>query len=56
MDSLGKDIPRQTAMTRNMIEAILYTVREQQKMLKNAEEQLLFFKEQLEGKAPEEEL
>ena len=56
MDSLGEDIPRTTAVMKNMVESMLYTTREQIKMLRNAEDHLYFFQQQLEGKDPEEEL
>jgi hypothetical protein len=41
---------------KNMVDAMMYTVRSQIKTLENAEQQLEFFREQLQGEAPKEEL
>ena len=56
MDTSGKEIQGPVDSMKNMVDAMLYTTREQIKMLRNAEDQLYFFQEQLEGKGPEEEL
>lgn len=56
MDTSGKEIQGTIDSMKNMVEAMLYTIREQIKTLRNAEDQLYFFQEQLEGTPPKEDM
>ena len=56
MDTSGQDIQGTVDSMKNMIDAMLYTVRDQIKTLEIAAQQLEFFREQRQGEAPKEEL